>query len=163
MGGNGKMNVNPQQTHNSFGLSNVSTNINNPSNNYNQKSAYSTNKQAQSSNSTGYNFGNGNTSQNAYSNVGQNRSLKNQVNGPIKAKAIGNQDFMQTIQVEENTKQQVNSQFTRRTQKPPISKAGGGSMPPGANVTSNSAGGIPRAYSVNAGDQGNTYNLTIKS
>jgi hypothetical protein len=44
-----------------------------------------------------------------------------------------------------------------------MSKAGGNSMPPAANATSNSAGGIPRAYSVNAGDQNNNYNLTIKS
>jgi hypothetical protein len=56
-------------THNSFGLSNVSTNINNHSNNYNVKSAYSGNNKAQSTNSTGYNFANG-TNQNAYSNVG---------------------------------------------------------------------------------------------
>lgn len=38
-----------------------------------------------------------------------------------------------------------------------------GSQPPGANVTSNSAGGIPRAYSVNANEQNNNYNLTLKS
>ena len=37
------------------------------------------------------------------------------------------------------------------------------SGPPGANVTNNSAGRIPRAYSVNANETGNNYNMTTKN
>ena len=37
------------------------------------------------------------------------------------------------------------------------------SGPPGANVTTNSAGRMPRAYSVNANESGNNYNMTSKN
>lgn len=50
----GKAIEKPQQTLNSFALSNVSTNANN---NFNGGKSYSANKQLQSPNTTGYNFG----------------------------------------------------------------------------------------------------------
>lgn len=54
VGAGGKLIIDkPQQTHNSFGLSNVSTNVNN---NFNAGKSYSANKQLQSTNTTGYNF-----------------------------------------------------------------------------------------------------------
>lgn len=52
-GGSGKAIEKPQQTLNSFALSNVSTNVNN----FNGAKSYSANKQLQSTNTTGYNFG----------------------------------------------------------------------------------------------------------
>ena len=55
VGGSGKAIEKPQQTLNSFALSNVSTNVNN--NNFNGGKSYSANKQLQSNNTTGYNFG----------------------------------------------------------------------------------------------------------
>lgn len=54
VGGSGKAIEKPQQTLNSFALSNVSTNANNV---FNGGKSYSANKQLQSTNTTGYNFG----------------------------------------------------------------------------------------------------------
>ena len=129
----------PQQTHNSFGLSNVSTNVNN---NFNAAKSYSANKQLQSTNTTGYNFGGGarrdlskhynayqsdmqnnnladnpnNSSNLGFSNMdksvkgyGAINSVKGTSKGPIKAVPIPAQDYMNTIQVGQQNSATKNS------------------------------------------------------
>lgn len=131
VGGSGKAIEKPQQTLNSFALSNVSTNVNN---NFNGAKSYSANKQLQSTNTTGYNFGGSghdskaggprrdlNVNQyNAYESTlleshNLNRSgldkqkdlvsgVKGSNKGPIKATPIPQPqlEYMNTIQVEQN-------------------------------------------------------------
>lgn len=87
---------NPQQTHNSFGISNVTTNRV-----YSNAKSYSASKQLQSTNTTGYNFTGGGTSHNAYSNVQQHRTLRGvqgtpSNSGPVKATLLPQSEFNMT-------------------------------------------------------------------
>ena len=145
-GGGGNAMDKPQQTLNSFGISNVSTNVNN---NFNGGKSYSANKQLQSTKTTGYNFGgSGHDSKaggarrelkvyqyNAYDstlldNQNLNRSglersskavnmgVQGSNKGPIKATPMPQpqQEYMNTIQIEQNHRN--NSHYAHSSDQP---------------------------------------------